>query len=161
MVPHAPNFTSAGAASIYSGRYFKGATRFAVPFAIMLLTDIFLGFHKTMPFVYLCLGINVLLGMWAAKKPSVGRILGVTVLASAIFFIVTNFGVWLVAGLYPHTTAGLTACYINAIPFARYTFMGDLIFVGILFGLTEMVKKYQQKIYVKKGEGLWPAQAKR
>lgn len=95
-----------------------------------------------MPFVYFCFVINILLGVWISKKPTVLRILGTTILASTIFFIVTNFGVWLVGGLYPASVQGLALCYINAIPFARNTLLGDLVFVGALFGLTELIKKY-------------------
>ena len=163
LVPHAPNFTAAGAASIYSGRYLSGATRFVVPLGIMLITDFLLGFHRTMPFVYFCFAVNVLLGIWISRKPTVYKILGATLLSSILFFVVTNFGVWLVGELYPKTVQGLIACYANAIPFARNTLMGDMVFVGAMFGLTELVKKYQNKFFVDNNErrALWPAQAKR
>lgn len=148
MVPHAPNFTATGASSVYSGRYFKGITRFAVPLSAMLVTDIFLGLHKTMPFVYLCFGVNILLGVWIAKKPTLVKIVSATLLASTTFFIVTNLGVWLVGDLYPKSAQGLVSCYVNAIPFARNTFLGDLVFVGVLFGITEAINRYQQSTIV-------------
>lgn len=163
MVPHAPNFTATGAASLYSGRYFRGKTRFIVPFIILLITDAFLGFHAAMPFVYFCFGINIILGIWISKKPTVWKIAGITLLSSLIFFVVTNFGVWFVGGLYPKTIQGLAVCYANAIPFARNTFLGDLVFVSAMFGITEIVNRYQNKSIVDYNErrGLWPVQAKR
>jgi hypothetical protein len=61
------------------------------------------------------------------------------VLSSILFFIVTNFGVWLTGGgwFYPKTWQGLMECYTLAIPFFRNTVAGDLVYTGALFGLFE------------------------
>ena len=53
--------------------------------------------------------------------------------ASTLFFLLSNFGVWL-AGWYPMTGAGLLSCYAYAIPFFGYTVAGDLLFTVLLFG---------------------------
>jgi hypothetical protein len=46
--------------------------------------------------------------------------------------------------------AGLIACYVAAIPFFHYTLLGDLFFVGALFGLFELAKmKFPQLAKVK------------
>jgi hypothetical protein len=66
-----------------------------------------------------------LLGM-TVKKINVGTIL----LSSVIFFIVSNFGVWLL--YYPQTLEGLIQCYALAIPFFFNTVLGDLIFSALL-----------------------------
>lgn len=47
-------------------------------------------------------------------------------LASFVFFLVSNFGVWLY--WYPHTIDGLLKCYLLALPFYRNTLIGDLVF---------------------------------
>ena len=47
-------------------------------------------------------------------------------LSSLIFFIVTNFGVWLIG--YPNTLKGFLACYVAAIPFFGWTIVGDLFY---------------------------------
>ncbi len=52
-------------------------------------------------------------------------------LSSTLFFLVTNFGVWLIG--YPHTLAGLISCYTLAIPFFGNTILGDMAFTGALF----------------------------
>jgi hypothetical protein len=51
-------------------------------------------------------------------------------LSSLIFFIVSNFGTWLIG--YPHTIEGLLMCYTLAIPFFGYSILGDL-FWGYTF----------------------------
>ena len=51
-----------------------------------------------------------------------------------LFYIVTNFGMWLFSGIYPRTLAGLEACYVAAIPFFQNTVAGDLVYTALLFG---------------------------
>jgi hypothetical protein len=63
-----------------------------------------------------------------------------SVLGSTVFFVVTNFGCWLV-GIYPDTWAGLRTCYLMALPFFRYTLLGDLLYSGALFGLFELASR--------------------
>ena len=36
--------------------------------------------------------------------------------------------------MYPHTLAGLEACYIAALPFFGYTLLGNLAFSAAFFG---------------------------
>lgn len=62
---------------------------------------------------------------------------------SVLFFIISNFGVWVSGQLYTHTFSGLTSCFINALPFFKYTIGSDLLFVGILFGLASYIKADQ------------------
>jgi hypothetical protein len=75
-----------------------------------------------------------MVGMAALQRRSAIRI-GLAALASSIlFFVMTNFGMWLFSGFYPRTLAGLEACYIAAIPFFQNTLAGDLFFTTLLFG---------------------------
>lgn len=143
FLPHPPNFTAVGATALYSGRYLNGWTMFLVPLGAMFISDILLGFHSTIFFVYGAFVINILLGLMIAKKPSIARIAGVTVLGSIIFYIITNFGVWLVTPLYSKDFAGLIECYILALPFAKWTLLGDIAYTATMFGVTEIItKKY-------------------
>lgn len=47
-------------------------------------------------------------------------------LASLLFFLISNFGVWL--AWYPHTSDGFIKCYLLALPFYRNTLLGDVVF---------------------------------
>ena len=62
------------------------------------------------------------------------RIAGAAMTSSALFFLVTNFGVWAFGSLYPMTWDGLIACYVAAVPFFRNTLQGDLFYTLVLFG---------------------------
>ena len=56
-----------------------------------------------------------------------------------IFFVVTNFGVWLL-GSYEYSLNGLIICYTLAIPFFSYTLVSTLIFSTIIETILKFVK---------------------
>jgi len=78
--------------------------------------------------------------MLMIKQKKIGNIFFASVTASVVFFVLTNFGVWLSSPFYAKTGAGLAACYTAAIPFFHQTLLSDLFFVGLLFGLYHLVK---------------------
>jgi hypothetical protein len=72
---------------------------------------------------------------------SLGLIGGATVGSAVVFFLISNFVVWLTASAtmppafqYPRTLAGLIQCYVMALPFFSGTFWGNVYFAGLLFG---------------------------
>lgn len=54
--------------------------------------------------------------------------------SSLVFFLSTNFAHWCLSNDYPHTPAGLLACYTAGLPFYRWMPVGDVVwslaFVG-------------------------------
>ena len=70
-----------------------------------------------------------------SKNIKFNNVVAASLLSSVIFFVLTNFQMWLQSTLYAKNVAGLAACYIAAIPFVHNTVLGDLFFVGLLFGL--------------------------
>lgn len=135
LLPHPPNFTPIGAIALFGGAYLgRRAIAFAVPLGALLLSDLFLGFHSSMPFVYAGVALTVLIGWAVAARRTPLRIAAAALASSILFFALTNFGVWLTSGMYPPTFAGLAACFIAAIPFFQNTLAGDLFFSALLFG---------------------------
>ena len=63
------------------------------------------------------MALIALIGLWVRKNKSFATIAGSSLLSSVLFFLVSNFGVWAVQNMYPHTFAGLIECYMMAIPF--------------------------------------------
>ena len=59
---------------------------------------------------------------------------------SLLFFAVTNLAVWAFSAMYPHTAAGLAACYAAALPFLPQTVIGDLFWAAVLFGGCALVQ---------------------
>ena len=135
IIPHPPNFTPISAIALFGGAYFPNTiVAFAVPLVAMVLSDLFLGFDATMPFIYGSFAVSVCLGLWIRQRRSPLRIGAAALISSVLFFVVTNFGVWVVGGLYPRTVEGLLACYVAAIPFFNHTLLGDLTYAAVLFG---------------------------
>ena len=135
LVPHPPNFTPIGAMALFGGAYFgRRSLAFAAPLGALLLSDVIIGFHSGMPFVYASVALIVLIGWAVRARITAPRIVGAAVLSSVLFFAVTNFGVWLSSGMYPQTLSGFAACYVAAIPFFQNTLAGDLFFTALLFG---------------------------
>ena len=151
LIPHPPNFTAIGAMALFGGAYFdKKYLAFAVPLTAMFLSDLIIGFHPGMYAVYLSFIFIVMIGMTLRDKKKIGNIILASVSASVLFFIITNFALWLTGNLYPKTALGLAACFTAAIPFFHYTLLGDLFFAGVLFGAFELLKvKFPEYIKVK------------
>ena len=110
-----------------------GLLNFA-PLAALLLSDAVLGFYRGMGFVYGSMMLVVVIGWWLSSRRTPLRIGGAAVASSVLFYVLTNFGMWLFSGFYPLTTAGLAACYVAAIPFFQNTVAGDLFYATLLFG---------------------------
>ena len=135
LVPHFPNFTPIGAMALFGGAYFgKRGLAFIAPIAAMLLSDAIIGFHSGIVFVYASVALIVLLGQLALSRPTVLRVGAAALASSVLFFVITNFGTWLLSGMYPMTLSGLAACYVAAIPFFQNTIAGDLFYSALLFG---------------------------
>jgi len=135
LIPHPPNLASITAVALFGGAYLTNKRlALIVPIAALFLSDLILGFYRHMEIVYGSFLLVVFLGFWLQKKRSALRIAGAALASSAIFFIVTNFGVWAFESLYPKTAAGLLACYVAAIPFFQNTLVGDALYTAVLFG---------------------------
>lgn len=118
FIPHPSNFTAINAIALLS-TYSLGSlwlSLFTV-FTIMLFTDLILGFHSCLIFVYLSYGLTILMGHWVSSKKTLTHNALLLLSSSLIFFFITNFGVWLTTSTYPKTYTGLGICYLNAIPF--------------------------------------------
>jgi hypothetical protein len=135
LLPHPPNFTPIGAMALFSGAYLgRRALAFAAPLGALLLSDLILGFYPGMLIQYASVALIVLLGWAVLKRITLIGVGGAALATSVLFFVLTNFGVWLFSGMYPQTLAGLAACYVAAIPFFQNTLAGDLFFSAVLFG---------------------------
>jgi len=73
------------------------------------------------------------------RERTLARLGGSVLLSALVFFLVSNFGVWLAspAHAYPHTIEGLLLCYLNGLPFLGGTLAGNAFYGALLFGLVE------------------------
>ena len=126
FLPHPPNFTPVAAIALLSSKGFNNRwVVFLIPIVSLFISDLFIGLHATIPFVYISFILIALLGLYV-KKINIFSVL----LSSTIFFLVSNFGVWLL--YYPISTYGLVQCYTLALPFFLNTVLGDLVYGALL-----------------------------
>jgi hypothetical protein len=135
LVPHPPNFTPIDAMALFSGAYLgRRGLAFVAPLGALLLSDLVIGFYHGMATVYFSVVLIVLIGWQLSARRPFWRVGAAALASSVLFYVVTNAGMWLFSGIYPHTLGGLEACYIAAIPFFQNTVAGDLVYSALLFG---------------------------
>ena len=140
FVPHPPNFTSLLALSFYVPALL-GIKYIPALLISFVLTDLIIGFHATTFFTW---GSVLLIGLISKHFVStISKRVGGALLGVFIFFIITNFGVWL-GGCYNYTFDGLISCYILAIPF-----MGQNLISTILFSFLIEVTIKTKNLYFK------------
>ena len=126
LIPHPPNFSPITAIALFGGLNFSDKRiAFSIPLIVLFLSDLILGISVINLFVYTGFLTIVFLGT-KIKSIKFGNI----ILSSFIFFLISNFGVWIIG--YPKNIEGLILCYTMAIPFFGYSIAGDLFF-GYLF----------------------------
>ena len=141
LIPHPANFTSIGAILLFSGFYFKKEWKIIAPLAILFISDSFIGFYdlKLMATVYFCFFLYFIFGSYIKSgKPFLGSF-SFSFLGSTLFFVITNFAVWLFTSWYSHTINGLLVCYTMALPFFFRMLAGDIFFSMIILGIYETV----------------------
>ncbi|MCU0959310.1 MAG: hypothetical protein MUF48_04335 [Pirellulaceae bacterium] len=144
-----PNFAPVAALALVSGYFFRSAIlALCVPLAVMGISDWFVGGYHwgVMAVVYAVLAFPVLLRSWLrgtfelrGRRPAqrlvpLAGLIACGLFSSLVFFVVTNFAVWVAFDTYAMSWSGLAHCYAAAVPFFRYTLAGDLFFGLVLFG---------------------------
>ncbi len=142
VVPHPPNVAPITALALFGAVYLDKRYAFIIPMGAMLVSDWFIGFYSGMIWVYGSFMLIGCVGLLLRNHLTPTRVIGSSLVGSVLFFTITNFGVWVSSQVsYPHTLAGLGTCYLAAIPFFRNTVLGDLVYVGALFGLYELLAR--------------------
>jgi len=135
-----PNFKSIGAAALLAGLLLRDVRwAIAVPLLTLAISNLWLGGYPlgVALAVYGSTLIYSLLGVWAGSRPASSAIsgliqtLGLTVAGSLQFFLLTNFAVWFWSGWYGPSLADGVQCFIAAIPFYKWTLLGDLLFFAV------------------------------
>lgn len=134
------NIAPLAAMALLGGMHFGRRYALWVPLAVLAVTDIVLNAWMGYPLFYWPRAIDYAaflaiggLGMWVRSR-STGTKVGAAIATPFLFFLVSNFGVWLF-GLnlanehYPKTLGGFGDCYAAALPFLRGTMIGDWAFM--------------------------------
>ncbi len=141
IIPHPSNFTPILAVGIFAGFYFKNfILSFFIVIFSMFLGDLYLGLHNTMFFTYTSLLVAVSFGM-IIKHLKTKEILFSGLISSIAFFVITNFGVWAISGMYEKNFSGLVQSYFMAIPFFHNTLISTFLYLFVLKFLFEFANR--------------------
>ncbi len=137
VVPHPPNFAPVGATAVFAGRTMRPWMALGLVFLAMFVGDLLLArlhgypvVSLVTPFVYGGFAVQAMLGRWLRSRR--GGAIGAALLGAGVFFVLSNLGVWIASGLYPHTVTGFVVCYVASLPFLGGTVLGDLVWTVIL-----------------------------
>lgn len=144
-----PNLEIITVLALIAGIYLGGIYMIIVPLAIIFLSDLVIGNTYIFIFTWTAFMFIGFFGFLFKKKTSHSRENGnpvsatnsnskifpfknsikLALISSIFFYLYTNFGWWMMSGMYEYSLSGLVRCYYMAIPFFRNNLMGNLIFV--------------------------------
>jgi hypothetical protein len=156
VVPHAPwwHFTAVTGCLLYFGAK-RPWREMLAPLAVLITTDCYLtvfrypgykiGWVEAISWAWylaaMVLGSALLRERVTFLRGAAGAVLGPT-----SFFLVSNFGVWALDGFntYPHTMAGLAACYWAGVPFYRNDLLATSLVLAVVLGVPALVKRLHE-----------------
>ena len=149
LIPHPPNFTPILAAAIFAPYIVNDRwIAIAVPLMAMFIGDVFIGFHPYMLWVYGSIAMSTVISRWAMQFGKYIPLAIMTIGSSVLFFVVTNFAVWIMWDYYPNTLEGLIMCYTMAIPFFQNTLLGTVVYTALMVSLTIALSRPLHNIYL-------------
>ena len=141
------NVTPFAAIGLAAGSLFGvSLTAAAVPIVALVMSNMALpGYDSNVMalVVYGSFACPVLFGSLVKQQGWIA-VVGGSLASSLIFFITTNFATWALSEIYPHTLAGLTTCYVAALPFYRWMPVGDVVWSISIFSALVAVGRIQQ-----------------
>lgn len=143
-----PNFAPIGAMALFGAACMRQkALGFIVPLSALFITDLIIGLHNTIPFVYVGFILVGLIGLLLRGRIKVGSLALAGLASSIIFFLVSNLGVWALSAM-PKNLGTLMLTYQMGLPFFHYTLLGDFVFISVLFGAWYLVKQRVSQVAV-------------
>jgi len=152
------NFSPLPAICLFGAAFFpRKSLSYLIPLAAFLLSDLGIwalsgklswAFYPSQPFVYGSVALTISLGFILRKHRSAGTIAATGIITSTLFFLITNFGVWMTGGgtTFPMTAAGLAECYVVAIPFFRNSLLALAVFCPLLFSSVALLEQTEQQL---------------
>jgi len=154
VIPHAPwwSFTAVTGCLLYFGAKRPWREMFA-PLAALITTDCYLtlfrysGYSMNWGFSSFSWGwylaAMVLGSLLLRKRVTFARGAAGAIVGPTSFFLVSNFGAWFSNpfNTYPHTFAGLVACYAAGVPFYRNDLVATSLVLAVALGVPALVRR--------------------
>ena len=164
LVPHPANFAPMMAISIFGGAlFYKKFWAILIPLISIWISDLLINnimygtyyesfqwFYEGFVWQYLVYLLTSVISilLFTGKITSL-KIASISIGSALIFFIVSNFGVWISGTLYPKTLNGLITCYMMGLPFSKATLSSNLLYTFVLFGVYYLIDQKSFLISVK------------
>ena len=160
LIPHIPNFTPVESLTLFSTAYIlRKRWAFVLSVTLLYISDFIINntvarsffpdhegmvwFSQYMIFTVVAMAMIVLVSSKFLRKINVGNVILSVLIASVIFFIVTNFGSWVgEKSIYTRDLNGLMTSFAAGLPFFRSSLISNLLFSAILFGGFEMYQYF-------------------
>lgn len=135
LIPHPFNFTPLLSYGLMCGALAKQrSTSVAFAWLPALLSDLILGLYPSMIFNYLAYAIIALIGKNIKSVTNISTTISYSALAASIFYLISNFGVWLMSNTYSMGLQGLYECYLAGLPFYQHSLLGSVLF-SLIFSM--------------------------
>jgi len=145
------NFTALGALALLCGAVVRPLwLAVLIPLCCRAITDVVLelqtgyGFYGSWAFDYSAYLIICLVASRISFRGWKAPLGGLT--SAMIFFLISNFGVWAMAGAgegaYTRDLSGLITCFTLGLPFIKGTLIGDLVFSSVFFAALHAVESH-------------------
>ncbi|MDR3771948.1 MAG: hypothetical protein P4L26_01300 [Terracidiphilus sp.] len=144
------NFTAVGGMLLYFGAR-RSWREMLAPLAVLMATDYFL----TVSVYHYSFAWQAYLPTWAwyvaamalgqillRAKTTFVRVAAGALLGPTSFFLMSNFAVWAVSGMYPRTLGGLGTCFVAALPFYRNDLISTALVAAVAFGVPVLVRRF-------------------
>jgi len=133
-----PNVETITITALLAGSILGVGYALVIPLTAIAITDIWIGNNSILLFTWsawVLIGLSGLL-LKKQKKDTFRfslQLTGLGITASLLFFLWTNFGVWLMwPKMYPMTLSGLVQCYVMGLPFLKYNLLGNLVIIPVI-----------------------------
>jgi len=144
FIPHVPNFSPVYGALLFGGARLKKRDSIWFPLLLLVGSDLVLTtfiYHQSVgwgEFVQIAAFAAITMLGWLLRHKTTWRRFTLACVAGpTVFYLISNFGVWLAWQSYRRTLAGLMDCYAAGVPFYGYSLASTFLFAMVLFGLYE------------------------
>lgn len=142
VMPHPANFVPIAIFSLLGGAILKGKWAFVMPAFVMVISDSILGINKVVPFTWAALIIiSLLASRLLSKRLSFESVFFASILATALFYAATTFGVWAMTDYYVRSLSGLAESFKQELPFFKNILLGDIAYGALLYGMYAQLNK--------------------
>jgi hypothetical protein len=153
LIPHWPNFTPLAAIALLSGAYIADKRMaLIVPLLALLISDLvtitFINSGwTTIPeffsnaataLIYLSYLLMTFIGFRIQTRQTNGSLVLSALGCSVLFFVMSNFGVWMINDL-PKNLTGLFQTYMLGVPFFAYDIAGNLFYTLVTFSMMRVI----------------------